>query len=224
MRRASRLGPRSARGVSRVGVGLATLLIAAIGLTLSGCGTGGLAVKKDVWEAQEDFERRQAGLSEKMLRLEGRIAAIEEENSALRYQNEGVTQRVGNLESEFARGLEAVRDGQQQLGIELEDRIRSVDSEREDDHGDLLARMEIVLEEVTNENRQLRSEIDALRGTVASLASASSGGGTHVVQRGETLASIASQYGLTVGDIAAANNIRNANIISVGQELVIPGR
>lgn len=48
-------------------------------------------------------------------------------------------------------------------------------------------------------------------------------GGTHTVQRGETLFSIAQKYGVTVDDIVKANQLTNANIIAVGQELKIPG-
>ncbi|MCO5193287.1 MAG: LysM peptidoglycan-binding domain-containing protein [Anaerolineae bacterium] len=44
----------------------------------------------------------------------------------------------------------------------------------------------------------------------------------HTVVRGETLGTIAQQYGVTVDEIAAANNIANVNVISVGDELVIP--
>lgn len=50
-------------------------------------------------------------------------------------------------------------------------------------------------------------------------------GGTtiHVVQRGENLFRIAMQYGTTVEEIAAANNIDDPRYISVGQRLLIPG-
>lgn len=44
----------------------------------------------------------------------------------------------------------------------------------------------------------------------------------HTVVRGETLGTIAQQYGVTVDEIAAANNITNVNVIAVGQQLVIP--
>lgn len=44
----------------------------------------------------------------------------------------------------------------------------------------------------------------------------------HVVQAGETLGTIAQLYGVTIEDIAAANNLDNINILSVGQELTIP--
>ncbi|GEM_PF-1034610 len=53
----------------------------------------------------------------------------------------------------------------------------------------------------------------------------SSAGGTliHVVQPGENLFRIALQYGVTVDDIVAANNLGSAEaILNIGQELVIP--
>ena len=44
----------------------------------------------------------------------------------------------------------------------------------------------------------------------------------HVVQRGENLFRIALRYNTTVEAIAAANNIRNPQLIYVGQRLTIP--
>jgi membrane-bound lytic murein transglycosylase D len=44
----------------------------------------------------------------------------------------------------------------------------------------------------------------------------------HKVQKGETLGTIASKYGVSSGSIQTVNKIRNANRISVGQNLVIP--
>lgn len=45
---------------------------------------------------------------------------------------------------------------------------------------------------------------------------------THVVAAGETLYSIAVQYGTTVQAIMAANQMTNPDLIRVGQEIVIP--
>jgi chromosome segregation ATPase len=198
-------------------VALVAALVTLAGLMLAGCGTGGLAVKKDIWEAQSDFEQRQAGLSEKVLQMDGRISALEEELSVVQHRVDELSTQFSGLDSDFSRGLEAIRDGQQQLGIELEGRIRNVDEQRKTDRSDLLERMQIVLDEVTAENKRLRAELDEVKSAV-------SVGATHRVQRGETLASIAAQYGVTVQAIAAANNIANPDLIAVGQELIIPGK
>lgn len=45
---------------------------------------------------------------------------------------------------------------------------------------------------------------------------------TYVVQAGDTLAAIARAYGVTVEAIVAANGLLDANVIVVGQELIIP--
>jgi LysM repeat protein len=45
----------------------------------------------------------------------------------------------------------------------------------------------------------------------------------YVVQRGDTLYSVARRYGTTVNAIVQANGLRNSNWIYVGQRLVIPG-
>lgn len=45
---------------------------------------------------------------------------------------------------------------------------------------------------------------------------------TYTVRAGDTLASIAARFGLTVDELAAANNIRDPNTIAVGQVLTIP--
>ena len=64
---------------------------------------------------------------------------------------------------------------------------------------------------------------DGSGSSAASPGEASPGGMMiHVVQRGENLFRIAIRYGTTIEDIAAANGISNAAVISVGQRLLIP--
>ncbi len=45
---------------------------------------------------------------------------------------------------------------------------------------------------------------------------------TYTVKAGDTLAAIASSFGLTVADLASANDIQDVDTLSVGQELTIP--
>src|SRR5512135_968887 len=53
--------------------------------------------------------------------------------------------------------------------------------------------------------------------------SAQAAGPVYVVQPDDTLSSIAARFNVTVNDLMAANNISNPNVLSVGQQLVIPG-
>jgi membrane-bound lytic murein transglycosylase D len=44
----------------------------------------------------------------------------------------------------------------------------------------------------------------------------------HVVQRGETLGGLASQYGVSVSSLMSVNNLSSAHLLKVGQHLLIP--
>lgn len=55
------------------------------------------------------------------------------------------------------------------------------------------------------------------------LTYASTSGTVYIVKSGDTLWSIAQKYNVTVQQIVTANNITNANLIRVGQSLIIPG-
>lgn len=64
-------------------------------------------------------------------------------------------------------------------------------------------------------------------GAILIVPSSSSGGSTsdeeiYIVKYGDTLSKIAREYNTTVNAIASINNIRNVNLIYVGQRLIIP--
>jgi LysM repeat protein len=81
---------------------------------------------------------------------------------------------------------------------------------------------------------RVNGEVRGLAGQVGDLArrqdsmigarSAAGSGGEHIVQKGETLSLIAQRYGVTVAAVKASNGLSNANLIQIGQSLVIPGR
>ena len=60
--------------------------------------------------------------------------------------------------------------------------------------------------------------------SVAPTATPAVQGQRYVVEPGDTLGSIAAQFGVTVDEIITANRIENPDLIRVGQELIIPGR
>ena len=62
----------------------------------------------------------------------------------------------------------------------------------------------------------------SIRGGGGSMVPPGSSGNTHVVQRGETLYSIAVRYDTTVQALVVANNLSSPNLIYVGQTLNVP--
>lgn len=64
----------------------------------------------------------------------------------------------------------------------------------------------------------------ASRNASASLAQAKTSNTRHTVRRGESVGSIAAKYGLTTGELLAANRLRSPKSLKAGRTLVIPGR
>ncbi len=54
-------------------------------------------------------------------------------------------------------------------------------------------------------------------------AAAQSSGPVYVVQPGDTMSSIADRFNVSITDLMTANNISDPNVLSAGQQLVIPG-
>ena len=52
---------------------------------------------------------------------------------------------------------------------------------------------------------------------------AQSSGPVYIVQPEDTLSTIASRFNVSINDLMAANNLTDPNLLSVGQQLVIPG-
>ena len=91
-----------------------------------------------------------------------------------------------------------------------------VESQRQRDREEMLERMNVILEEVLKENERLAARVEKLE------SSALTFGRVHRVQPGESVAGIAARYGVSVDDIVAANGLSSADVIQVGQELIIP--
>ena len=68
----------------------------------------------------------------------------------------------------------------------------------------------------TNDNSVVAEEVPIVTDTAVSETK------IHIVQKGESLWVIANKYGVSVQDIAKANNIENASLIKINQELIIP--
>ncbi len=133
---------------------------------------------------------------------------------------EGLEARVEALETIQQRmlaDLEALRadrlrsDTRMRLAA-LEQAIKTVDANRESDTQHILAFLRSL---AVSPPPSPRKPVGLTPVTV-------SGSGEHIVQPGETLSRIAAAYGTTVEAIQEANHVPNANVLRVGQRLVIP--
>ncbi len=64
-----------------------------------------------------------------------------------------------------------------------------------------------------------RTDYQAYSGTESYSSAEATGGGTYVVQSGDTLSGIAAELGTTVEDLAAGNGIENPDLLYAGQTL-----
>lgn len=69
-------------------------------------------------------------------------------------------------------------------------------------------------------NYQKSNAVDPLDYLDKTISTAS----TYTVKKGDTLSEIANRFGSTVKELAALNNIKNVNVISVGQKLKVKGK
>jgi LysM repeat protein len=199
------------RGRVRLGAGL---LLAP--LVLTGC----FATTKHVRQVETDLTQHNAWTDERIAELEGEVSAVRSENEALRLRMTDLESQLAGLGGEVSNRLTELEQFDQRLDTAVSDatqRTAALDLEQDESAQELAARMNVILEEVVAENAALRERIEALE------SSAFTFGRMHTVQKGESVASIAAQYGVTAEQIVEANGLSNANLIQVGQELLIPG-
>lgn len=153
--------------------------------------------QRQVW--QESIDRRILNIESRILEMEGSLSLLRRE------QNTIDSRLAGILNSSTSVGA-AQRAEIESLRKELES-TRSANEKK----------MAILLDEIARENERILDTIRKGRGT---------GGYTqgyeHVVRSGETVSTIARQYGATVNAVVEANELANPNSIRVGQILFVP--
>jgi lysostaphin len=155
--------------------------------------------------AQQTVAQQLGILDEKLNRLKADVEALQFNQEKFQKQIEELQGQVLNLR-QAGTGASAT-----ELQA-LEARIKAVDeaSQRRD---------QALIDQVAKELATLGSS----RGSAGATMRAPTAGATeHVVQKGETLAEIAKQSGVSVADIVKANDLANPNEIKVGQKLTIP--
>lgn len=165
----------------------------------------------------------------------GEIAAVEERMLARPDRSEEFTKAVADVEERLVRlGGELVR--LQRADQELQRSVQTATSGLQREIGEnrrALGQLAETVTELTEQVANLRTAPRAASAPAAAAAGPAAAGGTaeaapeggiHVVQSGDTLSRIASQYGVSLTDLQRANPAVNPRALQIGQRIVIPQR
>jgi len=190
-----------------------------------------IETRENLVQLNHDYQKRFETVDGNASRLAGAIEGLQKNlttlNDNLRTMSEfekKQEQKIVQMHSQLDRKIGVVVEEVGRENTRLQGEITALNR-------DLIQLQEIV-NTLDGEIRGLDATIRGLDARIRDVAlrqesysapsSGGGGGGEHVVQKGETLSLIAKRYGVTVNAIMAANGLANANIIRVGQALVIP--
>ena len=144
--------------------------------------------------------------------LDERISKLRADVDALQFNQQQIQQDLKQAQAQIDEARRAGPGASANDLQALESRVRAIDEAREKDK-------KVILDQLAKE----LASIGGAKGGASSAASPSStaSGSDHVVQKGETLTSIAKNCGVTVADLRKANNL-TTDALKVGQKLVIP--
>jgi len=167
-----------------------------------------LSVVGTAVRAQQNVAQSLALLDEKVSRMQAQI-------EDLQFQLQKTQKDTEKLQAD----LEEMRrsgGGVSSSDIKsLDDRISAVDAARQKDK-------QAIIDQLAKELAAISAGRPSAKASSASATSTSpSDAKEHVVQKGDTLSSIAKSYGVTVADLKKANNLAGDDI-KIGQKLVIP--
>jgi len=176
----------------------ALLKIAAISLT---CLAGPAAVPAE-----------QQTVNEQLSILDERLSKLRADVDALQFNQQQIQQDVKQVQAQLEELRRAGPSASANDIQALDARIRAIDAARENDK-------KVILDQLAKELAALGSPHG---GAPAPASAPSAGSGNeYVVQKGETLTSIAKGHGVTVAELKKANNL-TSDEIRTGQKLVIP--
>ena len=152
----------------------------------------------------------QQTVSEQLSILDERISKLRADVDALQFNQQQIQQDIKQVQTQLEELRRAGPTASANDIQSLEARVRALDAARENDK-------KVILDQLAKELSTLGG---TRTGTLPSPAAATSGN-DYVVQKGETLTSIAKSHGVSVADLRKANNL-TTDSLKVGQKLIIP--
>ena len=150
-------------------------------------------------------------VSQQLAILDERLSKLRADVDALQFNQQQIQQDVKQVQAQLEELRRAGPSASANDIQTLEARIRAIDAARENDK-------KVILDQLSKELAALGSS----RGSVPTTQSpASPTGNEYIVQKGDTLTSIAKAYGVTVGELKKANNLASDEI-RTGQKLIVP--
>jgi len=149
-------------------------------------------------------------LAQQLSILDERLSKLRADVDALQFNQQQVQQDIKQLQGQLE---EAHHDGPSASANDLQAldaRVRALDAAREADK-------KAIIDQLAKE----LSTMGSSHGAAVTSPSASTDSNEHVVQKGETLTSIAKNCGITIADLRKANNL-SSDSLKVGQKLMIP--
>jgi murein DD-endopeptidase MepM/ murein hydrolase activator NlpD len=155
---------------------------------------------------------QQQTVAQQLSILDERISKLRADVDALQFNQQQIQQDIKQAQAQMDELRRAGPSASANDVQALEARLRAVDEAREKDK-------KVILDQLAKE----LAAMSAARGGSAPQSSSSSTatGSEHVVQKGETLTSVAKSYGVSIADLRKANNL-TSDSLKVGQKLVIP--
>ena len=181
---------------------------------LNGCKTLDIAKKEDVAQVRTSVSEELIDIRDDIRYINGRLDELEQElaeiSTAQTQQNKEINNLLKEWKSDTKNTIERSNEN-------LRSEIAALEKKQKQNNQEIQKKLNIVLEEVTSENKAIRKQIESLR-----KSQSYSSDGYHIVSKGDTLSRIAQSYGVSIRALMDTNDISNPNNIRLGQKLIIP--
>jgi LysM repeat protein len=151
--------------------------------------------------------------------LEEKVDRLRAQVEDLQFRNQKQQQQIEDLQSQITQIRKSSGGASADDIAQLQAQIKAVDAARERDR-------QVIVDQVARELAAIsggsRTGSKPPKPGGSSNFTNTGGGAEHVVQKGETLTTIARAYGVGIEDLKKANQLTNPNDLKVGQKLVIP--
>jgi LysM repeat protein len=189
-----------------------------------------IETQENLIQLNHDYQRRFETVDGNITRLARGIEDLQKNISVLsgnirtmsefeEQQEKRITQMHTQLQQLLQQKLDAIVEEVGRENLRLQNEMAAMNRD--------IVQFQGLINRVNGEVRGLAGQVGDLarrQDSMAGARSAAGSGGEHIVQKGETLSLIAQRYGVTVAAVKASNGLSNANLIQIGQSLVIPGR